>query len=321
MERKEILYIVVPCYNEETVLPETMKRLKEKITNLISTKKISSKSKILFVNDGSTDNTWNIIKNISNKDKQITGISLSRNFGHQNALLSGLLTAKEQADIIISLDADLQDDIDTIDQMLSKYYEGNEIVYGVRNNRKSDNLIKKSTAECFYKLTKKLGIEIIYNHADFRLTSKRVLNELEKFNEVNLFLRGIFPLIGFKHTIVYYKRKSRYAGKSKYSINKMLNFGFDGITSFTIKPIRFILLLGTIIFLISTILCISTLIINIIKDTLNNWSFLIYSIWIATSLQMISLGIIGEYVGKTYMETKKRPVYIIEENLDNRKER
>ena len=298
-----------------------MKRLKEKITNLISTKKISSKSKILFVNDGSTDNTWNIIKNISNKDKQITGISLSRNFGHQNALLSGLLTAKEQADIIISLDADLQDDIDTIDKMLSKYYEGNEIVYGVRNNRKSDNLIKKSTAECFYKLTKKLGIEIIYNHADFRLTSKRVLNELEKFNEVNLFLRGIFPLIGFKHTIVYYKRNSRYAGKSKYSINKMLNFGFDGITSFSIKPIRFILLLGTIIFLISTIICISTLIINIIKDTLNNWSFLIYSIWIATSLQMISLGIIGEYVGKTYMETKKRPVYIIEENLDNRKER
>lgn len=321
MERKETLYIVVPCYNEETVLPETMKRLKEKITNLISTKKISSKSKILFVNDGSTDNTWNIIKNISNKDKQITGISLSRNFGHQNALLSGLLTAKEQADIIISLDADLQDDIDTIDKMLSKYYEGNEIVYGVRNDRKSDNLIKKSTAECFYKLTKKLGIEIIYNHADFRLTSKRVLNELEKFNEVNLFLRGIFPLIGFKHTIVYYKRNSRYAGKSKYSINKMLNFGFDGITSFSIKPIRFILLLGTIIFLISTIICISTLIINIIKDTLNNWSFLIYSIWIATSLQMISLGIIGEYVGKTYMETKKRPVYIIEENLDNRKER
>lgn len=321
MEKKETLYIVVPCYNEETVLPETMKRLKEKITNLISTKKISSKSKILFVNDGSTDNTWNIIKNISNKDKQITGISLSRNFGHQNALLSGLLTAKEQADIIISLDADLQDDIDTIDKMLSKYYEGNEIVYGVRNDRKSDNLIKKSTAECFYKLTKKLGIEIIYNHADFRLTSKRVLNELEKFNEVNLFLRGIFPLIGFKHTIVYYKRKSRYAGKSKYSINKMLNFGFDGITSFSIKPIRFILLLGTIIFLISTIICISTLIINIIKDTLNNWSFLIYSIWIATSLQMISLGIIGEYVGKTYMETKKRPVYIIEENLDNRKER
>lgn len=321
MERKEILYIVVPCYNEETVLPETMKRLKEKITNLISTKKISSKSKILFVNDGSTDNTWNIIKNISNKDKQITGISLSRNFGHQNALLSGLLTAKEQADIIISLDADLQDDIDTIDKMLSKYYEGNEIVYGVRNDRKSDNLIKKSTAECFYKLTKKLGIEIIYNHADFRLTSKRVLNELEKFNEVNLFLRGIFPLIGFKHTIVYYKRNSRYAGKSKYSINKMLNFGFDGITSFSIKPIRFILLLGTIIFLISTIICISTLIINIIKDTLKNWSFLIYSIWIATSLQMISLGIIGEYVGKTYMETKKRPVYIIEENLDNRKER
>lgn len=320
MKKKEILYIVVPCYNEETVLPETMKRLKEKITNLISTKKISSKSKILFVNDGSTDNTWNIIKNISNKDKQITGISLSRNFGHQNALLSGLLTAKEQADIIISLDADLQDDIDTIDKMLSKYYEGNEIVYGVRNDRKSDNLIKKSTAECFYKLTKKLGIEIIYNHADFRLTSKRVLNELEKFNEVNLFLRGIFPLIGFKHTIVYYKRNSRYAGKSKYSINKMLNFGFDGITSFSIKPIRFILLLGTIIFLISTIICISTLIINIIKDTLNNWSFLIYSIWIATSLQMISLGIIGEYVGKTYMETKKRPVYIIEENLDNRKE-
>lgn len=321
MEKKETLYIVVPCYNEETVLPETMKRLKEKITNLISTKKISSKSKILFVNDGSTDNTWNIIKNISNKDKQITGISLSRNFGHQNALLSGLLTAKEQADIIISLDADLQDDIDTIDKMLSKYYEGNEIVYGVRNDRKSDNLIKKSTAECFYKLTKKLGIEIIYNHADFRLTSKRVLNELEKFNEVNLFLRGIFPLIGFKHTTVYYKRNSRYAGKSKYSINKMLNFGFDGITSFSIKPIRFILLLGTIIFLISTIICISTLIINIIKDTLNNWSFLIYSIWIATSLQMISLGIIGEYVGKTYMETKKRPVYIIEENLDNRKER
>lgn len=308
------LYIVVPCYNEEEVLEETTKRLKEKLNDLIKSKKINKNSKVMYVNDGSKDKTWKLIKKISS-DSMFTGISLSRNRGHQNALLAGLMMAKEKADIVISMDADLQDDINAIDEMLEKYNEGNEIVYGVRSSRKKDTWFKKTTAEAFYKFMKLMGVDIIFNHADYRLTSKKVLNELEKFDEVNLFLRGIFPLIGYKYDIVYYERNERFAGESKYPLKKMLNFAWDGITSFSVKPIRFVLTLGIIIFGISIILIIYSLLSKLMGNAVDGWTFLSCSIWFATGIQMLSLGIIGEYIGKSYNETKRRPRYIISEDL------
>ena len=308
------LYVVVPCYNEEEVLEETTKRLKEKLTNLINQKKISKNSKVMYVNDGSKDKTWELIKKIS-KDTMFTGISLSRNRGHQNALLAGLMTAKEKADIIISMDADLQDDINAIDEMLKKYEEGNEIVYGVRSSRKKDSWFKKTTAEAFYKFMKIMGVDIIFNHADYRLASKKVLNELEKFEEVNLFLRGIFPLIGYKYDIVYYERNERFAGESKYPLKKMLNFAWDGITSFSVKPIRFVLTLGIIIFTISIVMIIYSLLSKLLGNAVDGWTFLSCSIWFVSGIQMLSLGIIGEYIGKSYNEVKKRPRYIMSEDL------
>ena len=308
------LYIVVPCYNEEEVLEETTKRLKEKLNDLIKSKKINKNSKVMYVNDGSKDKTWKLIKKISS-DSMFTGISLSRNRGHQNALLAGLMTAKEKADIVISMDADLQDDINVIDEMLDKYNEGNEIVYGVRSSRKKDTWFKKTTAEAFYKFMKLMGVDIIFNHADYRLTSKKVLNELEKFDEVNLFLRGIFPLIGYKYDVVYYERNERFAGESKYPLKKMLNFAWDGITSFSVKPISFFLTLGIIIFGISIILIIYSLLSKLMGNAVDGWTFLSCSIWFATGIQMLSLGIIGEYIGKSYNETKRRPRYIISEDL------
>ena len=318
MEKDKILYIVVPCYNEEPVLEETTKRLKEKLEKLIEDKTISKHSRVMYVNDGSKDNTWNLIKNIHESDKLFTGICLSRNRGHQNALLAGLMTAKEYADIIISMDADLQDDINAIDEMIAKYYDGNEIVYGVRSARKTDTYFKKTTAEGFYKFMELLGVDIVYNHADYRLTSKRVLNELEKFDEVNLFLRGMFPLIGFKSDIVYYERNERFAGESKYPLKKMLNFAWEGITSFSVKPITIIKNIGIITLLLSLLLLIVFFIINIIRGTLGEWNMLGYSIWIATGINLIALGIVGEYVGKIYSEVKKRPKYIISDNLNNK---
>lgn len=308
------LYVVVPCYNEEEVLEETTKRLKKKLTNLINQKKISKNSKVMYVNDGSKDKTWELIKKIS-KDTMFTGISLSRNRGHQNALLAGLMTAKEKADIIISMDADLQDDINAIDEMIKKYEEGNEIVYGVRSSRKKDSWFKKTTAEAFYKFMKIMGVDIIFNHADYRLASKKVLNELEKFEEVNLFLRGIFPLIGYKYDIVYYERNERFAGESKYPLKKMLNFAWDGITSFSVKPIRFVLTLGIIIFTISIVMIIYSLLSKLLGNAVDGWTFLSCSIWFVSGIQMLSLGIIGEYIGKSYNEVKKRPRYIISEDL------
>lgn len=240
MEKNPILYIVVPCYNEIEVLEETTKQLKKKLEELIDNKKISNKSRVMYVNDGSKDKTWSLIKKINKEEKVFTGISLSRNRGHQNALLAGLMTAKEYADVIISMDADLQDDIGAVDEMIEKYKEGNDIVYGVRSARKKDTFFKRLTAEGFYKFMKKLGVDCVYNHADYRLTSKRVLNELSNFKEVNLFLRGMFPLIGFNSDIVYYERNERFAGESKYPLKKMLNFAWDGITSFSVKPLRLI---------------------------------------------------------------------------------
>ena len=318
MRKIPILYVVIPCYNEEEVLHETTKRMKEKIQTLIENKIISNKSKVMYVNDGSKDKTWEIIKDINENEALFTGIALSRNRGHQNALLGGLITAKEYADVVISMDADLQDDINAIDQMLEKYLEGNEIVYGVRSARKKDTWFKKITAESFYKFMKLLGVDVVYNHADYRLTSKRVLDEFANFKEVNLFLRGMFPLIGYKSDIVYYERNERFAGKSKYPLKKMLNFAWDGITSFSVKPLRLICTIGFIILFISIIIMIYSLIRKLTGNTIEGWAFLSISIWFIGGLQMISVGIIGEYIGKMYNETKQRPRYIISENLEEK---
>ena len=315
MKKANILYVVVPCYNEEQVIEETTKRLSEKLNDLITKKIISRDSKVLYVNDGSKDNTWNMIKDINSYDSMFTGICLSRNRGHQNALVAGLLTAKEFADVVISMDADLQDDINAIDEMLDKYYNGCDVVYGVRNKRDKDSWFKRTTAEGFYKFMSLMGVDIVYNHADYRLTSKRVLDEFSNFNEVNLFLRGMFPLIGFKSDVVYYNRAERYAGESKYPLKKMLNFAWDGITSFSVKPLRFICGLGFIILLISFVIMIYSIIQKISGNTVEGWTFLAISIWFIGGLQMISIGIIGEYVGKVYNETKGRPRFIISENL------
>ncbi len=319
MQKENILYIVVPCYNEEEVLNETTKRLEEKLKKLIKNKVISNKSKVMYVNDGSNDKTWEIIKNINDKDKLFTGISLSKNEGHQKALLAGLMTAKDYADFIISMDADLQDDINAIDEMISKYYLGYEIVYGVRSSRKKDTWFKKTTAQCFYKFMKFMKVDIVYNHADYRLTSKRVLNELENFKEVNLFLRGMFPLLGYSSEIVYYERKERFAGRSKYPLKKMLNFAWDGITSFSVRPITVVLNLGIIIFVISIFVLLYCFIIKLMGKAVAGWTFIVCSIWLVAGIQMLSLGIIGEYVGKIYSETKRRPRYIIKENLSEDK--
>ena len=313
--KKNILYVVVPCYNEEEVLDETTKQLNNKIKQLINNNTISKNSKVLYVNDGSKDKTWDKIKKISNKNSFFTGLSLSKNKGHQNALVAGLLTASEHADIIISMDADLQDDINAIDKMLDKYNAGNEIVYGVRSSRKKDSFFKKTTAECFYKFMKFMGVDIIFNHADYRLTSKKVINNFKDYKEVNLFLRGIFPLIGYKTDIVYYERSERYAGESKYPLKKMLNFAWDGITSFSIKPIRMILVLGVFIFIISLLVTLYCIMVKLLGHTVTGWTFLACSLWLLGGIQMLSLGIIGEYIGKVYGETKSRPRYVIEENL------
>lgn len=310
------LYIVIPCYNEEEVLEETTRQLRIKMEQLIKNKVISDKSRVMYVNDGSKDKTWDLIEKISKKEKYFTGISLSRNRGHQNALLGGLMTAKNYADIIISMDADLQDDINAIDDMLEKYYDGCDIVYGVRSARKKDTFFKRITAEGFYKFMKALGVDCVYNHADYRLTSKRVLDEFENFKEVNLFLRGMFPLVGFKSDIVYYERNERFAGESKYPLKKMLNFAWDGITSFSIKPLRFICSIGFVILLVSIIIMIYSLIQKILGHTIAGWTFLSISIWFIGGLQMISIGIIGEYIGKIYSETKSRPRFIISKNLN-----
>lgn len=270
----------------------------------------------MYVNDGSKDKTWELIKNINKNNPMFTGICLSRNRGHQNALVAGLLTAKEYADVVISMDADLQDDINAIDEMLEKYYDGCDIVYGVRSARKTDTFFKRVTAEGFYKFMQMMGVDVVYNHADYRLTSKKVLNNFQDYKEVNLFLRGIFPLIGYKSDKVYYERAERFAGESKYPLKKMLNFAWDGITSFSVKPLRFICTLGFVILFISIIIMIYSLVRKLTGNTIDGWTFLNISIWFIGGLQMISLGIIGEYVGKMYNETKARPRFIVAENLE-----
>lgn len=311
----EILYLVVPCYNEEEVLPITSKALCDKISQLISSEKISPMSRIMFVDDGSKDRTWEIITKLHSENPLFTGVKLSRNKGHQNALLAGLMSAKEKADIVVSLDADLQDDIDAVDGFLEKRKEGCEVVYGVRSSRKSDSRFKRWTAESYYKVLGKMGVEITYNHADYRLMSKKALDALESFPEVNLFLRGLVPMVGFKSGVVEYERNKRAAGESKYPLKKMLGFAFEGITSLSIKPIRFITTLGIALFGISIVMLIYFLVTYFLGNTVQGWATIVISIWAIGGLQLLAIGIIGEYIGKIYLETKARPKFIIEEDL------
>ncbi len=311
----DILYMVIPCYNEEEVLPETAKRLKEKYTRLIAAGKIDEKSKIAFVDDGSKDRTWALIEELHESAPVFTGVKLSRNRGHQNALLGGLLTVADDADVTISMDADLQDDIEAIDAMIDKYRDGTDIVYGVRNDRKKDSFFKKSTAQGFYKLLRRMGVESVYNHADFRLMSKRAVQGLAEFKEVNLFLRGMVPMVGYSHDFVYYERGERFAGESKYPLKKMLAFAFEGITSLSVKPIRLITSLGFIIFLVSIILAIYFFVRYLLGMTVTGWVTLAMSLWILGGLQLMAIGVVGEYVGKIYLEAKGRPRFIIEKYL------
>ncbi len=316
MTGNDILYLVIPCYNEEAVLHETAKQLLAKMNSMFDRGMISRESKIMFVNDGSRDRTWEIIKELHESNPIYSGVKLSRNKGHQNALLAGLMTAKEKADMAISLDADLQDDVDVIDQMVEKYYEGNDVVYGVRSARDTDTFFKKFTAEGFYKIMQAMGVEIVFNHADYRLMSKRALEGLSEFREVNLFLRGIVPLIGYKSDIVTYERHERFAGESKYPLKKMLAFATDGITSFSIKPIRMITTCGFLIFAISILMLLYFLVVHFMGRTVHGWTSTIVSIWAIGGLQLLAIGIVGEYIGKIYLETKARPKYIIETVLD-----
>ncbi|MCL2342092.1 MAG: glycosyltransferase family 2 protein [Firmicutes bacterium] len=312
MENPEILYLVIPCYNEEEVLPETSKRLLEKMNTMIQNNLINNKSKIVFVDDGSKDKTWEIIESLHNENDIFSGVKLSRNKGHQNALMAGLMTVKDLADMVISLDADLQDDINAIDKFAEKYYEGSDIVYGIRSSREKDTFFKKSSALAFYKLMLLMGVDVLYNHADYRLMSRRALNELANFKEVNLFLRGIIPLIGFKSATVEYERNERFAGESKYPFRKMLSFAADGITSFSVKPIKLVLALGVAMLFVSFIMLIYTIVVKIMGYAEAGWAFIICSIWLVAGVQMLSLGIIGEYVGKIYSEVKARPKFIVE---------
>ena len=310
----KILYVVIPCYNEEEVLPETSERLKEKLNNLIKDKKISDESKIMFVNDGSKDKTWEMIKKYNSEDKIFRGVNLSRNRGQQNALLAGLMTAKEYADIVISMDADLQDDINVMDEMIEENNNGCEIVYGVRSSRKKDSFFKKVTAEGFYKFMNFMGVNVVFNHSDCRLMSKRALNELATFREVNLFLRGLVPLIGFKTGIAYYERHERFAGESKYPLKKMISFAIDGITSFSIKPLEFIFKIGLFLLLVSFGLLVAVIVRAIMKLSIT-LLLILWTIYLVGSLIMIGMGVIGTYIGKTYIEVKDRPRFIIEEVL------
>jgi len=312
-----VLYLVIPCYNEEEVLPETSRRLLEKLEMMVEKGMVSSKSRILFVNDGSKDRTWDLIEELHEKHPQISGLKLSRNRGHQNALLAGLMTAKQYADILISMDADLQDDIDAVDKFVEEYYNGCDVVYGVRCFRATDTAFKRGTAGMFYKLMQALGVDIVDNHADYRLMSKRAVEALAEYREVNLFLRGVVPLIGFKSAIVTYERHERFAGESKYPLKKMLSFAIDGITSFSVKPLRMITWLGIFIFLCSMAMLLWLLLQKLFGYTVQGWTTLMGSIWMIGGIQLFCLGMIGEYIGKIYAEVKQRPRFIVDQFINN----
>lgn len=321
---KPILWIVIPCYNEQEVLPITAPMFLDKINHLIAAEKIAESSRILFVNDGSKDETWNIIEKLSDEDEHFIGICQSRNRGHQNAVLAGLMEAKDNCDITISIDCDGQDDINAMDEMVDAYLDGCEVVYGVRKSRDKDTWFKRSTAQGFYKLMNSMGAEVVYNHADYRLVSSKVLEHFADFQEVNIFLRGMFPLVGFKSTSVYYDREERLAGKSHYPLRKMLGLAFDGITSLSIQPIRLISGLGIFFSIVGFIGVIWAIVIKLIGYSVDGWASTMCIVAFLGGLQLLSLGVIGEYVGKTYMETKHRPRYIIsdrtwEESDEDRK--
>lgn len=312
----EILYIVVPCYNEDEVLDETTKRLVDKLNRMMQLGKIDVESRILYVDDGSSDNTWNHIEKLYEREPLVTGIKLSRNKGHQNALIAGLFAASEHADMIVSMDADLQDDIEVLDKFVDEYYKGSQIVYGVRKSRKKDSVFKKTTAILFYKMMKAMGVDLVYNHADYRLMSKRAVQELMNYKEVNLFLRGIIPLIGFKSSVVEYDRGSRFAGKSKYPLRKMIYFAIDGLTSTSVRPIRMITMFGLFSVVISIVYAIYVIVGHFHGATIPGWTTSVLLICFFGGAQVMCTGIVGEYVGKIYLETKSRPRYIIEEKLD-----
>ena len=315
----DILYIVVPCYNEEAVLPETSKRLGEKMKSLMAAGKVSEKSKVLFVNDGSRDKTWEIISSLHTADPLFSVVDLTRNRGHQNALLAGLMTARDRCDMAISMDADLQDDVDAVDRMVEEYYAGCDIVYGVRSSRKKDTFFKRFTAEGFYRLINWMGAETVFNHADYRLMSRRALEGLSEFREVNLFLRGIVPMIGYRTGTVEYERGERFAGESKYPLKKMISFAMEGITSLSTKPLKMITGLGFFIFLVSIAMLIYSVIRWAMGETIIGWASVICSVWAIGGLILLSLGVIGEYIGKIYLETKSRPRFLIREVLDDEK--
>ena len=316
---KTVLYIVIPCYNEEEVLPETSKRLKAKLESLMEEGKISRRSRVMFVNDGSKDRTWELIEELHKGDPIFSGVNLSRNRGHQNALLAGLMTVKDRCDAAVSMDADLQDDIDAVDAMLDKFRAGCDVVYGVRSSRKKDSFFKRFTAEGFYRLMNLMGAETVFNHADYRLMSRRALEGLAEFKEVNLFLRGIVPMIGYTTAAVEYERGERFAGESKYPLKKMLSFAMEGITSMSTKPIRYITMLGFLVFLVSIIMLIVFIVKWAMGMTVAGWASVICSVWAIGGLILLSLGVIGEYIGKIYLETKERPRFIIREVLDDEK--
>lgn len=311
------LYLAIPCYNEEEVLLSSAKKLKNKFDQMISDSLITKDSKIVFIDDGSKDKTWKLIKNLHKADEIFQGIKLSRNRGHQNALLAGLITLKDEADAVISIDADLQDDIDTFDEMVQKFEDGCDIVYGVRSKRETDTFFKRFTAAAFYKILDKMGAKVIFNHADFRLMSKRALNTFAEYKETNIFLRGMVPLIGYKSDIVTYERSERLAGESKYPLKKMLALAWEGITSMSVQPIRFITGLGATVFGISIIMIVYCLISHFSGHTVPGWSSLICSLWAIGGLQILSIGIIGEYIGKIYLESKHRPRFVVEEYLND----
>jgi len=321
MGTKAVLYIVIPCYNEEKVLSITSGIFLEKMQKLIQDEKIDEKSRIMFVNDGSKDRTWEIILELAKKDEHFIGISQSRNRGHQNAVLAGLIEAKDCCDITISIDCDGQDDINAMDQMIEEYYDGCEIVYGVRNKRETDTIFKRCTAQGFYKFLNAMGAEVVYNHADYRLVSSRVLQEFANYKEVNLFLRGMFPLVGFKSTSVYYERHERIAGESHYPLRKMLALAFDGITSLSVKPIRMITELGIIIAMLSFAGVIWSIVMALLGRTVAGWASMVCIVAFIGGVQLICTGVIGEYIGKIYMEVKHRPRYIISERTMNQEEK
>ena len=312
---KEVLAIVVPCYNEEAVLNETTMRLSDLLTGLISDKQISKESCILYVNDGSKDETWDIISSLNKTNHFVKGVNLAGNVGHQHALWAGMTVAAEWADIVVSIDADLQDDVNAIKEMVRKYHEGYDIVYGVRNERKTDTWFKRTTALAFYKLMQVMGTKTVYNHADFRLMSKRATQQLLKYSERNLFIRGLVPLVGYQSAKVFYNRAERFAGESKYPLSKMLNFAVDGITSFSVKPIRVIMALGGVFLIVAFCVFIYTICSYLSGRVVAGWSSLMLSIWFCSGCILIALGVIGEYIGKIYVETKDRPLYNIDQIL------